>query len=97
MEESTPVANERKEVSSPAQRGALHPGFLLSRVPPGVELDGQEHFYPKGWEHDLSRTEFLEGLNIRVLRFENRDVFEHLDWVLRVIAENLAASRCSPP
>jgi very-short-patch-repair endonuclease len=54
-----------------------------------VELDGQEHFYPKGWDHDLRRTEYLEGLDIRVLRFENRDVFEHLDWVLRTISEGL--------
>ena len=56
-----------------------------------IELDGQGHFSPVAWEHDSQRTEFLNKLNIRVLRFENRDVFEHLDWVLRTIGENLAA------
>ena len=54
-----------------------------------VELDGQPHFSPVAWEHDLHRTEYLEELNIRVLRFENRDVFEHLEWVLRTISEHL--------
>ena len=57
-----------------------------------VELDGQTHFNPPAWEHDGDRTEYLKELNIRVLRFENRDVFEHLDWVLREISSQLSAS-----
>ena len=56
-----------------------------------VELDGQGHFYAPGWERDCDRTEYLNNLNIRVLRFENRDVFEHLDWMLREISEHLGA------
>src|SRR5208282_5992414 len=56
-----------------------------------VELDGQTHFYPKTWENDCRRTEYLERLQIRVLRFENRDVFEHREWVLRTISEHLNA------
>ena len=54
-----------------------------------VELDGQEHFYPASWEYDSGRTEYLKTLNIRVLRFENRDVFEHWEWVLREIGNHL--------
>ena len=57
-----------------------------------VELDGQGHFNPMTWEHDCRRTEYLKELNIRVLRFENRDVFEHLEWVLRTIGDHLTAS-----
>ena len=56
-----------------------------------VELDGQTHFNPPVWERDASRTEYLNNLNIRVLRFENRDVFEHLEWVLREISAHLTA------
>jgi very-short-patch-repair endonuclease len=56
-----------------------------------VELDGQTHFYTKTWENDCRRTEYLERLQIRVLRFENRDVFEHLEWVLRTISEHLTS------
>jgi len=54
-----------------------------------VELDGQTHFNPAVWEYDCSRSDYLNRLNIRVLRFENRDVFEHLDWVLEKIGEGL--------
>jgi very-short-patch-repair endonuclease len=56
-----------------------------------VELDGQAHFNPPAWEHDCDRTEYLNRLNVRVLRFENRDVFENLDWVLREISTHLTA------
>jgi very-short-patch-repair endonuclease len=54
-----------------------------------VELDGQTHFNPMSWEYDCRRTEYLKNLNIRVLRFENRLVFESLDWVLREISNHL--------
>ena len=54
-----------------------------------VELDGQTHFNPVSWEGDIRRTEYLKKLNIRVLRFENREVFECLDWVLREIGQHL--------
>ena len=57
-----------------------------------VELDGQGHFNPARWEYECRRTEYLNELKIRVVRFENRDVFEHLEWVLQTISDNLTAS-----
>ena len=56
-----------------------------------VELDGQAHFNPMSWEHDCRRTEYLKRLNIRVLRFENRAVFECPEWVLGEISDHLTA------
>ena len=56
-----------------------------------VELDGQTHFNPHSWEHDCRRTEYLQKLNIRVVRFENRDVFEYPEWVLAEISRYLTA------
>jgi very-short-patch-repair endonuclease len=56
-----------------------------------VELDGRAHFNPPAWERDCNRTEYLNKLNICVLRFENRAVFEHLDWVLREISGHFTA------
>ena len=47
-----------------------------------VELDGAHHFTLAGNEHDAERTAYLETLNIRVLRFENKLVFNQLDWLL---------------
>ena len=50
-----------------------------------IELDGQYHMNPTAEEKDTARTKKLEELNIRVIRFENRSVFDNLDWVLEEI------------
>ena len=51
-----------------------------------VELDGEPHFTIEGREHDNQRTEYLTGLyGIRVLRFENQDVFKYSEGVLSEI------------
>jgi len=39
-----------------------------------IELDGQQHFTPEGVEKDTDRDEHLRLLNIKVLRFENKQV-----------------------
>jgi very-short-patch-repair endonuclease len=50
-----------------------------------VELDGEVHFNERAAEHDRERRLFLEFFGIKVIRFENRQVFEDLDWVLTCI------------
>jgi very-short-patch-repair endonuclease len=50
-----------------------------------VELDGVYHFTEEGIEHDDRKTDFLNSLGIRVLRFENEKVFENIDAVLETI------------
>ena len=54
-----------------------------------VELDGEKHFNSIASEYDLRRMELLNRYNIRVLRFENRAVFEHPDAVLQAIKDHL--------
>ena len=53
-----------------------------------IELDGAGHFTPKGNNKDELRDAYLNKLNIRALRFENRDVFNNLDAVLEEIKNN---------
>jgi very-short-patch-repair endonuclease len=50
-----------------------------------IELDGNVHFMDKGYERDEARTEFLKAMNIKVIRFENKDVFENTEGVLEEI------------
>jgi very-short-patch-repair endonuclease len=50
-----------------------------------IELDGDVHFTDSGYEYDEARTEFLKSLNIRVIRFENKAVFENTVGVLEEI------------
>jgi very-short-patch-repair endonuclease len=53
-----------------------------------VELDGEPHFTDAGRDRDRERRFYLESCGIKVLRFENRLVFEDLEWVLGVIKNN---------
>jgi very-short-patch-repair endonuclease len=54
-----------------------------------VELDGAGHFTEAGQAYDARRTAYLNDLGIRVVRFENREVFEDLEGVLSKIKDNL--------
>ena len=53
-----------------------------------VELDGAHHFTDAGFEYDEERTKYLNSLNIRVIRFENKLIFEQPEKVLQTIKNN---------
>ena len=53
-----------------------------------IELDGEVHFNDHAREADSLRTAYLNSLGIRVLRFENKLVFDDLEWILSVIENN---------
>jgi very-short-patch-repair endonuclease len=59
-----------------------------------VELDGSRHFSGRGAAEDRERAKYLESKGIRVVRFENREVFEETEWMLDVIRANF---RFGPP
>lgn len=50
-----------------------------------VELDGEDHFSDAGFEYDQKRMAYLKELNIKIVRFENKEVFEDLPAVLENI------------
>jgi very-short-patch-repair endonuclease len=62
-----------------------------------VELDGQPHFEFIADTYEGERAAYLEGLGIRVLRFENRIVFDSLDAVLNTIREEVERTTPSAP
>jgi len=51
-----------------------------------IELDGAVHDDPARRAYDDARTAWLAERGIRVVRFENRLVFEHPEAVLEAIA-----------
>ena len=55
-----------------------------------VELDGERHYSMTIEGYEEERTKFLEGLGLRVIRFENRDLLENLDCVLAAIEKALS-------
>jgi len=52
-----------------------------------VELDGEVHNNPVQGEHDVQRDAQLRALGFTVLRFENKEVFQNTEAVLRTIAD----------
>jgi len=57
-----------------------------------VELDGSAHDHHTAFLRDETRSCYLEGLGIRVLRIENHAVFEDPDAVLDLIAQCFAGA-----
>lgn len=53
-----------------------------------IELDGEHHFTDEGAENDKVRDEYLNNLGIKVLRIENKLVFDIQEQVLEYIKEN---------
>jgi len=52
-----------------------------------IELDGSQHLEQE--EYDEERTQYLESLGYRVIRFWNNDVMENINGVILVIMQAL--------
>src|SRR5258708_2920431 len=54
-----------------------------------IEVDGEIHLNNDQIVYDKIRTEELESLGLRVIRFTNRQVLNKIDHVLQEISKNL--------
>ena len=54
-----------------------------------IEIDGDTHFTEDGIEYDKIRTEYLESLGIKVIKFTNRDIMENIEGVLECIMKKI--------
>ncbi len=52
-----------------------------------IELDGEVHNDPMQAEYDAARDARLKDLGCKILRFENKLIFQHTESVLHMIAE----------
>jgi len=50
-----------------------------------IELDGEGHFWEEGIKHDTTRTAYLNNIGITVIRFENKWIFNDLEFVITEI------------
>ncbi|OGM28540.1 hypothetical protein A2801_03810 [Candidatus Woesebacteria bacterium RIFCSPHIGHO2_01_FULL_41_10] len=53
-----------------------------------VELDGSQHIVLQ--EYDNYRTNYLNSLDIEVIRFKNEDIFNSVDMVVEEIAKKIS-------
>ncbi len=56
-----------------------------------IEVDGGHHFQDEDKEYDIIRDNYLEGLGLKVVRFANSEVLEHIDGVVQKIYELIEA------
>ena len=59
--------------------------FYCEKAKLAIELDGSQHYEEQGQEYDRTRTEYLQHLGIRVLRFSNADIKQNFRGVCEAI------------
>ena len=61
----------------------------MSRKKLVIEIDGSQHFEKQAEEYDKIRSEYFNGLDIKVLRFTNADINTNMDGVINKILNEL--------
>jgi 5-methyltetrahydrofolate--homocysteine methyltransferase len=54
-----------------------------------IEIDGSGHLDPEQIQNDQERTQFLKDHGIRIIRFWNDDILNHIDLVLDTILKEI--------
>ena len=62
-----------------------------------IELDGITHTYEGAMEKDCNRDLRLFELGVKVIRFEDNDVFNRIDWVVEAIDTEIQKLSVHPP
>lgn len=67
--------------------------FFCNKVRISIEVDGESHYTNNNIQYDYYRTQYLELLEVKELRFTNREVVEEFDAVCEVIHLEVQARR----
>ena len=62
-----------------------------------IEVDGSQHFYKDGLEHDKERDAYINSLGLTVLRFTNIEVLTNMQGVFDKIIANMNEIPLVPP
>jgi very-short-patch-repair endonuclease len=63
--------------------------FYCAQVKLCIEIDGSSHLEPEQEKYDVLRTEFLEELGCKVIRFMNDDVRYNINAVVDEIGRTI--------
>ena len=59
--------------------------FYCAKAKLVIESDGSQHFDPQALVYDEQRTQYLQSISLKVLRFSNNDVTQHFVDVCNAI------------
>ncbi len=62
-----------------------------------IEVDGSQHYYDDGLEHDKERDAYINRLGLKVLRFTNIEVLKNMQGVFDKIVEHMNEIPLVPP
>ncbi len=68
--------------------------FYCSRAKLVIEIDGLQHYEEGAIAYDQRRTAYLEGLELTVMRFTNKDIDSNFDGVCQVIEQKVWSQLC---
>ncbi len=66
--------------------------FYCPKLKLVIELDGEQHSEQENIVYDKIRTNYLNSLNIKVLRYWNNEIYKNLDGVIEDIMFNISTS-----
>src|SRR5688572_7707091 len=70
--------------------------FYCPKFRLAIELDGEPHFTPEGIEKDINRDNYLNQMEICILRFENQLVVKRTETVMRIILDKIKELEKTP-
>ena len=63
--------------------------FICKEAKIIIEIDGGQHNEPENIEYDKSRTEYLNNLGYKVVRFWNNEIYENIEGVVLRLKEEI--------
>ena len=63
--------------------------FYCPKARLAIELDGKEHYTIEGDKYDCERDIFISSKGIKILRYENKDIWESFKRVVEEINKEL--------
>ncbi len=63
--------------------------FYCPELRLGIELDGSSHDNDQSFKYDKDREDFITKQNIKIIRFQNKDILNNLNGVVEEIKKYL--------
>lgn len=64
--------------------------FYIPKLRLVIEVDWESHFTEEWKDYDIERTQVLEWLWLKVLRFTNEEIMRNFDWVCERLKEEFS-------
>ena len=63
--------------------------FICKEAKIIIEVDGGQHNEPENIEYDKTRTEYLNNLGYKVVRFWNNEIYENIEFLVLRLKEDI--------